>query len=272
MFFMFVFLSLCFCCRGGVFTDEVKSVSVMEGDSVTLHTDPTDKQTDDLIVWKYGSQESLIAKLDRDANRVSIYDTVHDGMFGDRLQVDDQTGSLTIKNAKTEDSGLYNITVISKQKTSYTFSVTVYARLSIPVLTSYCAQNSSSVSKCVLSCSVMDVTHVSLSWYKGKSLLSSISVSEGSNIRSISLHLYVECPEDSYSCVLNNLITNQTQISRTNLNITDICHPCSDCRSCNGPECVIQLVMSAVVGLATVAVLVYEVRSNRIQTSLSDHH
>ncbi|KAA0711823.1 hypothetical protein E1301_Tti021158 [Triplophysa tibetana] len=66
---------------------------------------------------------------------------------------------------------------------------------------------------------VMNVSHVSLSWYKEKSLLSSISVCEHRNIN-ISLHL--ECLDDSYTCVVNNPITNKTQ----HLN-TDVCHKCS---------------------------------------------
>ncbi len=42
-------------------TDEVKSVSVLEGDSVTLRTGLTEIQRDDEILWKFGDQD--IARL-----------------------------------------------------------------------------------------------------------------------------------------------------------------------------------------------------------------
>ncbi len=44
-------------------TDVVESVSVMEGDSVTLHTGVTEIQRDDQIVWKFEDQVIPISHL-----------------------------------------------------------------------------------------------------------------------------------------------------------------------------------------------------------------
>ncbi|XP_065099492.1 SLAM family member 5-like [Paramisgurnus dabryanus] len=224
MFLMFVFLFFCITSLVGVFGDEVKSVSVMEGDSVTLHTNIPEIKRDDVMEWRFGRQTSTIAKIINGINQVSIYADVLDGRFRHRLQLNDQTGDLIITNITTQHTGDYNVTITSTTEISYRFNVIVYARLPVPVITT---QNSSisgttSSSSCVLLCSVLnmrDVRDVSLSWYKGNSLLSSISVSDLNN--SISLHL--KCLNDSYNCVVNNPISNQTQ----HLN-TDLCQTCSD--------------------------------------------
>ncbi|XP_050950248.1 uncharacterized protein LOC127153278 isoform X2 [Labeo rohita] len=208
----------------GVFgVDEVKSLSVMEGDSVTLHTDVTEIQTADLITWTFGPESTRIAQINRLVNKISYYDVLG-GRFTDRLKLNKQTGSLTITNTTTEHTGLYGfLQIIGGQEVSpKKISIIVSTRLPVPVISSNSSQCSSSSSSCSLLCSVENVGHVTLSWYKGNSLLSSISVSDLSI--SLSLPLEVEYQDKNiYSCVINNPISNHTQ----HLDISELCHTCS---------------------------------------------
>ncbi|XP_056614543.1 uncharacterized protein LOC130429782 [Triplophysa dalaica] len=245
----------------GVFSE---SVSVTEGDSVTLSVDITEVK--DRIYWKFGAQDVVIAEINAVNNNKSLYEDRADGRFRDRLKLD-HTGSLIITNITNTHSGLYKVINTNTEKQLNIFNITVYARLPVPVISRDSSQNSSSSNCCVL-CSVMNVSHnVSLSWYKGMSLLSSISVSDF-NIR-LSLPLEVEYQDtNTYRCVINNLITNLTQ----HLNINQLCHKCSVLYCCCGfTEAVIRLVISALVCVATVAVLVYDVRSRRDEQKKRSH-
>ncbi|XP_056613900.1 carcinoembryonic antigen-related cell adhesion molecule 6-like isoform X2 [Triplophysa dalaica] len=210
----------------GVDADEVKSVSVMEGDSVTLPTGLIHIQTQDQMLWRFGPNQTRIAEIYK--NIIDMFDS--NKIFGDRLKLNNQTESLTITNIRITDSGLYKLQIISDiiKNSDKIFNVTVYAHLPVPVIarmsnSSNCSSSleRSSVSKCVLLCSVMNVTHVSLSWYKGNSLLSSINVSD-LNIR-LSLPLEVEYQDtNTYRCVITNPMTNHTQ----HLHINELCGSC----------------------------------------------
>ncbi|XP_059425972.1 uncharacterized protein LOC132160252 isoform X2 [Carassius carassius] len=101
---------------------ELKSVSMTEGDPVTLHVPQI--QGDELIVWRFGEEGKLIAKADIEAKSSPLYDET-DERFRDRLKLD-QTGSLIITNTRTTDSGDYKVKISSNNQTLYKrFTVTV---------------------------------------------------------------------------------------------------------------------------------------------------
>ncbi len=87
-------------------------ISVMEGQPVTLYPD-TEVQKDDLILWMFGDQDNRIAQMTRKTS--DTYEGT-DGIFKDTLKLDKRTGSLTIKNMRTELSGLYKLQTSSSSK------------------------------------------------------------------------------------------------------------------------------------------------------------
>ncbi len=100
----------------------MKSVSVKEEDRVTLQTGVTQISGDELIVWRCGDEGKLIAKADIEAKSSPLY---YDERFRDRLELD-QTGSLTITDARSTDSGFYTVKISSRTQTVYKrFSVSV---------------------------------------------------------------------------------------------------------------------------------------------------
>ncbi|KAL1246585.1 hypothetical protein QQF64_034548 [Cirrhinus molitorella] len=94
---------------------EMKSVTVMEGDPVTLHVPQL--QGNELLVWRFGDEGKLIAKHDIEAKSSLLYDT--DERFQDRMKLDHQTGSLIITNTKTTNSGPYAVKISSNKQTLY---------------------------------------------------------------------------------------------------------------------------------------------------------
>ncbi len=85
-------------------------VSVTEGESVHLSTDHPKIETDDVIQWMFGGE--IIAEIKGGTGET------HDGpdeRFRDRLQLNNQTGDLTIKNSTDEDEGDYKLKISSRK-------------------------------------------------------------------------------------------------------------------------------------------------------------
>ncbi|XP_056614930.1 SLAM family member 9-like isoform X3 [Triplophysa dalaica] len=102
----------------------------MEGESVTLHTNLTDIQRDEQILWLFGLQATRIAEIYY--QKPKTYDKT--GRYGGRLRINTQTGSLTITNITSTDSGLHELQIINSRGTLFKrFNVTVYDRLTVPI-------------------------------------------------------------------------------------------------------------------------------------------
>ncbi|KAI2647720.1 T-cell surface antigen CD2 [Labeo rohita] len=99
----------------------------MEGDSVTLKTDVTEICEGDDIRWKYGAKKSLIATMKKSKQIDCNYNDT-DGRFRYRLKLDNQTGSLTITNIKTQHAGYYQLEISGENLTLKTFNVSVYGK------------------------------------------------------------------------------------------------------------------------------------------------
>ncbi len=108
----------------------------MEGDSVTLHTGVEANQQD-RIRWYFN--DTRIAQITGDLSKICTDVQCNGGTerFRDRLKLDNQTGSLTITNTRTTDSGLYKLQIKSSGfGIIKTFSVTVTGEyhFSLPVI------------------------------------------------------------------------------------------------------------------------------------------
>ncbi|XP_051763258.1 uncharacterized protein LOC127519764 isoform X2 [Ctenopharyngodon idella] len=93
---------------------EKKTVSVTEGNSVTLKTGATEIQRDDEVFWKFGPQDMIIAQIHKKGGNISY---TEDEQFKDKLQLDQQTGDLTISDIRIRISGDYHLQITSSKET-----------------------------------------------------------------------------------------------------------------------------------------------------------
>uniref|UniRef100_A0A3P9APH6 Immunoglobulin domain-containing protein n=1 Tax=Esox lucius TaxID=8010 RepID=A0A3P9APH6_ESOLU len=114
-------IQLCICFILGVLGDvgtEIKTVRGIEGQTITLNTGLTGLQNDS-IYWTYGPvrAQTRIATLNVGRNIPE---------YNERLNLDAQSGSLTIRSLTTSDNGIYELTVLREQVLKQTFKLTIY--------------------------------------------------------------------------------------------------------------------------------------------------
>ncbi|XP_026054420.1 carcinoembryonic antigen-related cell adhesion molecule 3-like [Carassius auratus] len=257
----------------GVFadTDTVKSVSVKEGDSVTLQIHVTEIQKDDRIDWKFGTNNTVLARI---RTKTSEIFNGTDGRFRDRLKLDHQTGSLTINNTRTTDSGLYEVKIrSSRSEDTHRFNVTVYGVCGdTDTVKSVSVKEGDSVT---LQINVTEIqTDDEIDWKFGtnKILIARIKTKTSE---------IFDGPDERFRDRLKldqtgSLIITDTRTTDSGLyevrissssrpedthrfNVT--VYDCTFC--CHVPEAVTRLVISVLVGMAAAFIVVYDITSRK---------
>ncbi|XP_073700777.1 uncharacterized protein [Garra rufa] len=160
----------------GLFSFDTDGVSVMEGDSVTLHTGDQMKQSE-VIKWYFNN--TAIAGIFGDL-RYSCTDVQCEGdeKFRGRLKLDHQTGYLTIRDVRTTDSGLYDLLINnvphhSSSSRTKIFIVAVYDVLANKQdeMKKKSVKEGQSVT---LDCGVVKPPHDLITWYFNDTLIAEI--------------------------------------------------------------------------------------------------
>ncbi|ROL41052.1 CD48 antigen [Anabarilius grahami] len=216
----------------------------MEGDVLTLHTGAQLKRDSETTwLFKSGNQTTRIAQI----NNGKVFTSFED-RFAGRLHLDQENGSLTIRNISTSDSGLYEVSLtITLHIAEKKFNVNVYGTLKQPgEVEDFCS----------VFCSVRNDRDVFISWYKGSEMVNQTSNPDLSIKLSLPLELHYNDSE-IYSCTAANPVSNKS----VSLHVNEICPLREDCLDhCGVTEALIRLVLSGLVGIATVFFLVDHVR------------
>ncbi|XP_048042416.1 uncharacterized protein LOC125265894 [Megalobrama amblycephala] len=119
--------SLLWCLRDcGVSGVDTERLSVDEGESITLKTGVETNQHENIRWYLTLENDILIAETTGDQSKICT-DQQCKVKFRDRLKLDHQTGSLTIKDTRPTDSGVYKIKINSSRFSTKIFILTVHS-------------------------------------------------------------------------------------------------------------------------------------------------
>ncbi|KAL1252200.1 hypothetical protein QQF64_019996, partial [Cirrhinus molitorella] len=113
--------------------DEVKRKSVQEGESVILHTDVI-KKPNHVMTWHFN--DIHITEIPGDQSKICTDDQCNDadGRFRDKLEMNNQTGTLTITNIKTAHSGQYKLKAVHSISQRHRISIIRVKTFSVIVI------------------------------------------------------------------------------------------------------------------------------------------
>ncbi|KAK7132769.1 hypothetical protein R3I93_019111 [Phoxinus phoxinus] len=258
---MWAFLLYFICAEVGGEVDDIETVKVKEGGFLNLHPGLHDLNGDVQILWTFESGSQTQSTRVAQMHQGKIY-THYDKRLTGRVQLARETGILTISDIRTNESGLYKaLIVINTHISGWKYKVDVYAPVSVPAISSSSAETvhtstGASVETCSALCSVRNDRDVSISWYKGSEMITQTSNPDLNIILSLPLELHYNDSE-IYSCTTANPVSNKS----VRLHMREICTRHEDCLDhCGGTEALIRLVLSGLVGIATVVFLVDHVR------------
>ncbi|XP_060773179.1 signaling lymphocytic activation molecule-like [Neoarius graeffei] len=208
----------CLLCAAG---DKTVTLQEVEGTTITLHTGITGIQSDAQILWFYGPEKGEEKILNSQVFNGKTVTEISE-RFKERLQLDRTSGALTIRNISRNLSGVYLLQVLTGRLSSRTFSVSVYAPVSAPVIRNQRGNRSmSSTEPCFLLCSVENGEDVKLSWYRENERISITNNTDLSVPLNLTLQIeHTENNRNSYICVSANPASNKA----TSLNIAQLCN------------------------------------------------
>ncbi|XP_056304371.1 uncharacterized protein LOC130216498 isoform X2 [Danio aesculapii] len=192
----------------GVFAaDEVQILPVKKGNYVTLK--PHHTQIDNINVIQWIFEDLIIAKL---AGNYTSYNNETE-IFRDILMLENQNGSLTIKNLTTNHTGLYKAEI--NHRTSYTlFNVTVYSVFGAEINVSVSVIEGQTVT---LNTNFTDMKRIiRMRWFKNKSFL--IAISNGSEITRDKFKDGLELNNQTGSLTIMDIKTTDTGVYKAEIN------------------------------------------------------